>query len=326
MTGGVVSPPTGGKLYVADADPDHRSEIHGFLSGHLPDGWAIADELAGAAAILTVNVDIDADMIASAGESLRVIGTIGPSVADPGSPRVAVRTFPPNSILCRQTVAEFTVMLMLSLVHNLSSITRDTAEHRWVAGRDKPVRTDQRTITYNWIGAEDSGFLYGKVVGIVGLGAIGQAVARILATFGARVRYTQRHRRDAAYERELGVEWRTYDDLLRQSDIVTLHHRFEDGPGGADGPTFGEREFSLMKPTSFLVNTARGGLVDEDAMIAALKTQQIAGVGLDVFLYEPLPTDHPLLSLAGDRVLLCPHIAAGSLNKYWQLVASDLLT
>lgn len=314
---------SGGKLYIADTDPSHRQTVCGYLAGHLPNGWSTVDELGGSTALLTVDVDITADMIASAGESLRVIGTTGPAVADVGSSQVAVREFPPNSRLCRLTVGEFSVMLMLALTHNLGSIMRDTAAGRRIEGKEKPVLTDQRTITYNWIGLGDSSFLYGKVVGIVGLGAIGAWVAKILAPFGARLVYTQRHRHDTAYEQELGVEWRSFDDLLRESDIITLHHRLHDDD--SDINQFGAREFSMMKPTSFLINTARGGLVDEDALVDALRAQQIAGVGLDVFQYEPLPVDHPLLSLAGDKVILCPHIAAGSISRYWQFIVSDLL-
>jgi len=120
------------------------------------------------------------------------------------------------------------------------------------------------------------------------------------------------------------VQWREFDDLLGESDVISLHHRLQEGPGGNEGQ-FGAREFALMKPTAFLVNTARGRILDEDALIAALRDRQIAGVALDVFHYEPLPKDHPLLALAGDRVILTPHIAAGTEREYWTYILAAVL-
>jgi phosphoglycerate dehydrogenase-like enzyme len=153
-------------------------------------------------------------------------------------------------------------------------------------------------------------------VGIVGIGAIGAAVAEMLGPYRARLLYTQRHRLPAAEERRLGIEWREFDDLIRESDFVTLHHRLQEGTDGSERQ-IGARKFAMMKATAFLVNTARGRILDEDALVEALRRGDIAGVALDVFTYEPLPKDHPLLSLAGDNVILTPHIAAGSEAEYW---------
>jgi phosphoglycerate dehydrogenase-like enzyme len=170
---------------------------------------------------------------------------------------------------------------------------------------------------YNWTGVEGSGFLLGKVVGLVGAGAIGVATAKLLRPFAVRLRYTQRHRLPADEEQRLGLEWREFDDLIRESDIIALSHRLQEGPGGNEGQ-FGAREFAMMKSTAILINTARGRMVDEEALVAALRNGEIGGVGLDVFHYEPLPKDHPLLALAGDNVILSPHIASGSEDEYWR--------
>ncbi len=188
----------------------------------------------------------------------------------------------------------------------------------------EPILTDQSKYTYNWIGLEDFGTLYGKTVGLIGLGLIGRATAARLRAFGMRLLYTQRTRLDPATEAALGVEWRTLDDLLAESDFVSLHHRFQEGPGGNDNH-IGAREFARMKPTAYLINTARGRLVDEDALVEALRTGQIAGAGLDVFRYEPLPGDHPLLELAGDNVLLTPHTAGAPITEAWQTIAEELV-
>ena len=122
----------------------------------------------------------------------------------------------------------------------------------------------------------------------------------------------------------LGVQWRTLDDLLAESDFVSLHHRFQEGPDGND-QQIGARELARMKPTAYLINTARGRLVDEDALVAALRSGQIAGAGLDVFRYEPLPPDHPFFALAGPRLILTPHVAGAPMIEAWQTIAEELV-
>jgi phosphoglycerate dehydrogenase-like enzyme len=136
--------------------------------------------------------------------------------------------------------------------------------------------------------------------------------------------YTQRHRLAPDEENALGLQWRELDELLRESDFVTLHHRFQEGSDGND-QQFGVREFALMKPTAYFINTARGRLVDEDALVDALRSGQIAGAGLDVFRYEPLPPEHPLLELAGDNVILTPHVAGAPVTEAWQIIAEELV-
>jgi phosphoglycerate dehydrogenase-like enzyme len=107
-------------------------------------------------------------------------------------------------------------------------------------------------------------------------------------------------------EQRLGVTWRELDGLLAEADVVllTLPHTAE------TERLIGARELSLMRPAAYLVNTARGGLVDEAALVDALREKRIAGAALDVFVEEPVPYDHPLLSL--DNVILAPHIGGGT--------------
>jgi phosphoglycerate dehydrogenase-like enzyme len=118
--------------------------------------------------------------------------------------------------------------------------------------------------------------------------------------------YYKRHRLSEEAERELGIAYRSLDDLLRESDFVSLHvpHTKE------TDKLIGQRELALMKPSAFLINTSRGGVVDEDALYKALASKAIAGAGLDVFREEPLPASSPLLKL--DNVILAPHIGGGS--------------
>ena len=213
----------------------------------------------------------------------------------------------PNTALVG--VAEHTILLMMALSRQLFDVVDATQAQHWLPDRNEPILTDQRRYTYNWIGVEDFGVLYRKTLGIVGLGLIGRAVAQRARAFGMKLLYTQRSRLDPETEQALGVHWRSLDDLLMESDFVSLHHRFQDEPDGNDRH-IGARELALMKPTAYLINTARGRLVDEDALVAALHSGQIAGAGLDVFRYEPLPPDHRFFELAGSRLILTPHVAA----------------
>jgi glyoxylate/hydroxypyruvate/2-ketogluconate reductase len=147
--------------------------------------------------------------------------------------------------------------------------------------------------------------VHGATLGIVGFGRIGQAIARRARGFDMKVLYHSRNRADAALEREAGVAYAAKDELLRQSDIVLLilpytpqTHHF-----------IGARELSLMKPSAVLVNMARGGIVDDEALVQALKRGTIWAAGLDV--YENEPRVNPgLLGLA--NVVLTPHIASAT--------------
>jgi glyoxylate reductase len=145
-------------------------------------------------------------------------------------------------------------------------------------------------------------FVYGKTIGLVGVGRIGQATARRARGFGLKILYTARHRRPEA-EQELGMEYVTLDQLLAQSDFVSLHP-----PLNAETRhMISDREFALMKPTAFIINTARGAIIDEAALVRALKKNRIAGAGLDVFENEPKV---PPALLKMKNVVLTPHLGS----------------
>jgi phosphoglycerate dehydrogenase-like enzyme len=143
--------------------------------------------------------------------------------------------------------------------------------------------------------------LHGKTLGIVGFGRIGRHVAPIALAFGMRVvAWSPSLTKEVAAAS--GVEHRELDDLLREADVVTIHVALtKESRGLLDA-----RRIGLMKPTAYLVNTARGPIVDEAALVAALKENRIAGAGLDVFDREPLPPGHPLTTLP--NVVLTPHL------------------
>ncbi len=151
-------------------------------------------------------------------------------------------------------------------------------------------------------GGIDNVYLHGKTLGVVGTGAIGSAMARLGRAIGMHVvAWTFRPTADRASE--LGVRYVELDELLRTSDVVSLHVRLTPESRGL----LGARELGLMKPGALLVNTARGPVVDTDALAAALQDGRLGGAGLDVFDTEPLPAGHPILGC--EQVVLTPHNA-----------------
>ncbi len=267
----------------------------------------IADQVADVTAIVTKGRDIDAAVIAAA-PALRLILTIdlGAAVVDHEAAAghgIAVANLVNLGWL---GVSEHAVLLMLALMKRLPE-----AHARTAAGARKPgvneVKTTARDYTFSWLGQENLGWLYRKRLGLVGVGRIGKGVAERGRAFGMRIRYAAPRRLDLETERHYGLEYVGLDDLLGWADIVSVHARLTP----ENERMFGAREFALMRPDAFFVNTARGALVDEAALVDALRSRSIAGAGLDVFDYEPIRRDSPLLTL--DNVILTPH-SAGIFN------------
>jgi glyoxylate reductase len=148
--------------------------------------------------------------------------------------------------------------------------------------------------------------VWGKTLGILGFGRIGRAIARRASGFGMRVIYSDAARAPSEVESELRAEYMERDAVLRQADFVSLHVPLLPDTRGLIGP----RELALMKPTAFLINTSRGPVVQEAALITALEQRQIAGAALDVYEREP-QIGHGLLR---PNVVLAPHLASGSLE------------
>ena len=156
------------------------------------------------------------------------------------------------------------------------------------------------------IGVPSTHILRGKVLGLVGLGRTGSAVVGMARGFGMRVWAIKRTVSEGMRE-AMGLEWlKTYHhlpELLRESDFVSLHVPLNRETEGMIGPS----EIALMKPGAFLINAARGRVVDHAALLAALREERLAGAGLDVFWDEPIDPNHPLLALP--NVIATPHVA-----------------
>ncbi|MCD6529235.1 hydroxyacid dehydrogenase [Candidatus Bathyarchaeota archaeon] len=181
-----------------------------------------------------------------------------------------------------EAVAEHALTLMLAVARRIPQIDRSVKEGKWIRG----------FVTQ----------LYGKTLGVVGTGAIGSHLAKLGKGIGMKVIAWTFHP-SPEKEKALGIKYVPLDYLLKESDVVSIHLRLTEDTRGL----IGKREFSLMKKTAILINTARAGIVDKEALIEALKNGRIAGAGLDVFHEEPIDPNDPILKL--DNVVLTPHSA-----------------
>ncbi|MGQ9530683.1 MAG: hydroxyacid dehydrogenase, partial [Candidatus Bathycorpusculaceae bacterium] len=187
------------------------------------------------------------------------------------------------------SVAEFTVGIMLSLL-------------RKIPMADSAVRRGEWNKKYSdLVGVE----LMGKTVGILGLGRIGSAVAKRLSVFNVNLIYYKRSR-SVELEKQLGIKYAAFNELLAVSDIISIHVPLT----RETYHMISHREFGLMKHGVYIVNTARGAVIDEKALCDVLASGKVAGAALDVFESEPLSPNNPLTKL--NNVILTPHLAASS--------------
>lgn len=175
------------------------------------------------------------------------------------------------------SIAEHTIALMFAVARKIPLLDSEVRHGKWPRGSMMQ--------------------LTGKTLGVIGLGAIGQRVARLGLGLGMRVLCWTMHPRD------LGFEMAPLERVLAEADVLSLHLRLSEETRGF----LGSRQLAMMKRGAILVNTARGPIVDEAAMIAALQSGQLRGAGLDVFDIEPLPPRHPLTTL--ENVVISPHCA-----------------
>ncbi|WP_160723655.1 2-hydroxyacid dehydrogenase [Bacillus sp. USDA818B3_A] len=185
---------------------------------------------------------------------------------------------------------------------------------------DQWVKTGQwnTTLEQNWFGVD----VHHKVLGIIGMGRVGAAIAkRAYCGFDMNILYHNRSRNEEA-EQKYNATYFTLDDLLKQSDFVCLMTPLTP----QTEKLIGKREFELMKETAIFINGSRGKTVDEHALIQALKTREILGAGLDVFVQEPIEKDHPLLAM--NNVVTLPHIGSATYEtrfKMDMLAAANLV-
>jgi phosphoglycerate dehydrogenase-like enzyme len=203
----------------------------------------------------------------------------------------------------RVPVAEHAIMLMLALSKELIP-----AHVRVMKGENpldmKPFKTFERVYAYNWLGQTGLRAVFRQTLGLIGLGEIGTGVARRARAFEMEVLYYDARRLPAEAEAAEGLRFAGMEEVLRSSDYLSLHVPYTEGTHHL----IGEAQLELMKPTAFLINTSRGGVVDQRALVRALRERRIAGAGLDVFEEEPLVGTHEFAGLS--NVIVTPHISA----------------
>lgn len=282
------------RYFAVDPAPAELLRAHGCELVHPEVDWTLGDGNVPEARGIELLHNVDAAIISSlpvtepvlaSAQQLRVIAIRGVGYDSVDLPATTARGIP--VIVASgftESVADYTFGLMLAVARQIALADRLVRSGRW----EVLVSTD----------------IFGKTLGIIGLGRIGKAVTRRARGFEMTVLATDVVR-DEAFARQYGVTYLPLHELLRRADIVSLN-----APLSRDTrQLIDEPALRLMKPTALLINTARGGLVDENALAIALREKRIAGAGLDVFQEEPL-RQHPFHGL--ENVVLSPHLAAYS--------------
>ena len=297
---------TGAKVAFVHGLP---SEIVDVITPYTPDGWttevvhrdmpldeqkAIASE---ADFIMVYRAPLPDDVLRAA-DKARLVQLLAAGYDSMNLPLMRALEVPcaNNGGANSWAVADHAVLLMLALYKQQMHTDPATRAGQWSA----PI-TGSNTFE-----------MADKLVGVLGIGNIGRQVARRVQGFDARVQYYDLYPLDEERERELGVSRVGLDELFSTSDIVTCHTPLTP----QTHHIVNAERLSLMKPTAVLINTSRGPVVDEAALIDALRQGRIAGAGLDVFEQEPVDPDNPLLTM--DNVVVTPHIAGTTWNTWFR--------
>jgi len=236
---------------------------------------------------------IDRDIIYSA-RKLKVIGNVGIGYDNIDIKAATERgIYVTYTAVHRETVADLAFALMLCVARKIYLSCKFVKEGKWTIAGD--------FIPQKFMGQE----VHGKTLGIIGMGGIGYYIAKRAKGFNMEILYHDIIRREDI-EKELGVKKVSLESLLRNSDFISINCPLT--------PTtkymIGKKEFDMMKRNAILINTARGPIIDTNALYEALKEGKIAGAGLDVTDPEPLPPNHPLLNM--DNVVIVPHIGSAT--------------
>lgn len=244
-----------------------------------------ADQLEGVQGVLVWAPSVQAETV-SRSENLLAISRLGvgyDKVDVQACTEADVAVFITKGAVDR-SMAEATVGWMLGLTHR-------------VLIKDRLVRNGQWAESFNCIGQE----LRDRTFGSVGMGGIAREAIRLLSIFGMNRPLAFDPYLDASAGKDLGVDMVNLDDLMKRADFVSIHCPLTDQTRGL----IGQRQLALMKPNAYLINTARGGIVDEDALYDVLKSKQIAGAAIDTFVGEPITAPHRFGQF--DNVMLAPH-------------------
>jgi formate dehydrogenase len=287
------------------ASADNALGLHGFLAerGHelvttTDTGEGLDAELSDAEVLITTPfwpVYLDSDRVSKASNlKLVITAGIGSDHTDPETAQqhgITVAEVTGSNVV---SVAEHNVLQILALVRNFVPAHAEARDGGWDVARI----------------AAGSHDLEGKTVGIVGLGAIGARTALRLQGFDVRMLYYANHRRSAGEEASLGVRYARLDTLVAESDVICLALPLMEGSQALFGP----ERLRAMKPGSWLVNTARGAIVDRDALVEALESGHLAGYAGDTWYPQPAPADHPWRSLPEGSEAMTIHCSGMTLE------------
>jgi len=294
------------------------------VSKVLPTTTELISEICDSEILIIEYEDVNRDVIERS-EALKIIACCRGTPVNVDIPFASKRGIPVLTARGRNAiaVAEFVFGLLVSLARNIA-VTNHLLRNRVIT---VPEARGGKKADKIWIG-DSSPFemfrgpeLCGKVMGIVGYGSIGRRVAGIAKCFGMRVLVSDPLIRDAEIEKS-GMRAADLTTVLKESDFLTLHCKASKETENLIGPA----EIGLMKTSAFLINTSRGTVVDEKALLQALKEKRIAGAALDVLNDEPISSGNPFLDL--DNVLITPHIAGASreLNTHFsEFIVDDII-
>ena len=316
-----------------DTDPERQAAIADYFSVDVPDfmGWCdalrrtipalypsrvinVADQDGFRAALAEADAAVIEDFAFGADEieaapRLRIVHGFRADIRNIDSAACAARgiTVKPLYRRVNTAVAEHAFALMLALAKKLCQtnklLTMDGL-HR--AGFPSKLYDRRHSAGANWARVANIRNIGGSVLGIIGLGSIGQHVARWAHAFGMEVLYTQRNRLADDVEQRFGARYVGFDELLAASDFISVHVPLNAGTEGM----IDRAAFAAMKEGAVLVNISRAAVIDRDALLDALRSGRLGGLGLDVHYKEPADADEPLLAF--DNVVLTPHIAVGT--------------
>jgi phosphoglycerate dehydrogenase-like enzyme len=281
---------------------------------------ALDATLPGADYVVLEASTLDARRIALCGPQVKLIQQFGRSVENIDVAAAKEQGIAVANLMrfSSQSSADHITALILALARRLFTA------HRAVMARRDPAlapsfATDPPRNKFNWAGIRGFKVLAHSTIGFIGLGENSGFVAKRMRAMGMRVLYYKRTRLSAEQERAFGgVEYAPLDDLLAQSDFVSLHI-----PYGPPTEKFANAAFlAKMKQGAYLINTARGGILDEQALYESLQSGHLAGAALDVYRYEPVPPETPLLEL--DNIIWTPHTCGGE-PEYMIREARDVL-
>ncbi|MEK7442296.1 MAG: D-glycerate dehydrogenase [Chloroflexota bacterium] len=274
-----------------------------------PPRESLLQKVKGVEALLTLLTDkIDSQVMDAAGASLKVISQMAVGYDNIDVTAATARKIPVGHTpgVLTETTADFTWALLMSAARRIVEGDNYTRDGKW--------KTWMPTLL---LGPD----VHRATLGIIGLGRIGQAVAKRAKGFDMRVIYRSAHRHPEI-EKSLGVEYVPLDSLYAESDFISIHTPLND----STYHLINDSALAKMKPGAILINTARGGVIDPDALHRALRDKKIAYAALDVTEPEPIPLESPLLTL--DNIIIAPHIASASIqtrNKMATMAAENLI-